>query len=109
VCPVKIDLHHQLLTWRREIAARGLLPRSKSLGMWGMSQVMRRPWLYQLAGRLARAIVPLLPRWVLYNRLNPWGKQRELPEFPRRSFRELYAAENGDAGVNGAKDTQHGQ
>jgi L-lactate dehydrogenase complex protein LldF len=109
VCPVKIDLHHQLLSWRREIAARGLLPRSKSLGMWGMSQVMRRPWLYQLAGRLARAIVPLLPRWVLYNRLNPWGRQRELPEFPRRSFRELYAAENGDAGVNGAKDTQHGQ
>ena len=25
---MKIDLHHQLLTWRKEIAHRGLLPRS---------------------------------------------------------------------------------
>ncbi len=32
VCPVKIDLHHQLLTWRREIAVRGHLPWSKADG-----------------------------------------------------------------------------
>src|SRR6185436_12806833 len=33
VCPVKIDLHHQLLAWRGEIARRGLLPASKRLSM----------------------------------------------------------------------------
>jgi L-lactate dehydrogenase complex protein LldF len=90
VCPVKIDLHHQLLTWRKEIAHRGLLPFSKRLSMKLGSFVLRHPGLFNFAGRLARRIVPHLPRFVLYNRLNPWGKQRELPEFPKQSFREQY-------------------
>ncbi len=90
VCPVKIDLHHQLLTWRGEIGRRGLLPWSKTIPMKLMSFVFRRPWLYTLAGRMARGILPLMPRWLLYNRLNDWGRQRELPPIPKHSFRELY-------------------
>src|SRR5438094_812713 len=50
VCPVKIDLHHQLLAWRREIAHRGLLPLSKRLGMSVMSVVLRHTWLYRAVG-----------------------------------------------------------
>jgi L-lactate dehydrogenase complex protein LldF len=91
VCPVKIDLHHQLLTWRRELAHQGLLSRSKRLGMQAMSFVFRRPALYRLAGRAARWLTPLLPRFMIYNGLNAWGKQRELPEFPAKSFSEQYA------------------
>ena len=90
VCPVKIDLHHQLLTWRREIGARGLVPITKRLGMIVTSTVFQHPWLYRLLGRLARTFVPLLPRFVLYNRFNPWGRQRELPSFPKKSFREQF-------------------
>lgn len=92
VCPVKIDLHHQLLTWRREIGLRGLVPITKRLGMTVGSLVFQHPWLYRLLGKLARTFVPLLPRFVLYNRLNPWGRQRELPNFPKKSFREQFAA-----------------
>jgi L-lactate dehydrogenase complex protein LldF len=88
---VKIDLHHQLLTWRRELAHQGLLSRSKRLGMQAMSFVFRRPALYRLAGRAARWLTPLLPRFMIYNGLNAWGKQRELPEFPAKSFSEQYA------------------
>ncbi|HWB10081.1 MAG TPA: lactate utilization protein B [Pirellulales bacterium] len=90
VCPVKIDIHHQLLTWRREIAARGLLSWHKRLAMRGASFVLRRTWLYVLLGKMMRGVGPWLPRWLLYSPLNAWGKQRELPTFPRRSFRELY-------------------
>ncbi len=90
VCPVKIDLHHQLLTWRREIALKGCLPLSKRLPIKLASIVLKRRWLYNLAGKLARCLVPLMPRFLLYNRLNDWGKQRELPLFPKHSFRELY-------------------
>ncbi len=94
VCPVKIDLHHQLLTWRREIAVRGLIPLSKRISMKLAGIVLRNSWLYSVSGKLTRWIVPKLPRFMLYNRLNRWGKQRELPQFPKRSFRELYKKRN---------------
>jgi L-lactate dehydrogenase complex protein LldF len=91
VCPVKIDLHHQLLTWRKEIAVRGLVPATKRLSMIAGSFVFQTPWLYRLAGKIARRVVPLLPRFMLYNSLNVWGRQRELPQFPKQSFREAFA------------------
>lgn len=90
VCPVKIDIHHQLLTWRREIAVHGKLPLTKRLSMKMASFVLRHPRLYRFAGKTARAIVPHLPRFMVYNKLNKWGRQRELPPMPKRSFRELY-------------------
>ncbi len=94
VCPVKIDLHHQLLAWRGEIGRRGLLPMSKKLPMLGLAFLLKRPWLYSLAGRVGRWFMPLVPRFLLYNPLNAWGRQRELPKPPRHSFRELYARRN---------------
>jgi L-lactate dehydrogenase complex protein LldF len=90
VCPVKIDLHHQLLTWRREIAVQGHLPWTKRTGMVLMSQLLRRPWLYKMAGRIGRFALRWSPRFVVYNPLNPWGKQRDLPPAPKQSFRQLY-------------------
>jgi len=95
VCPVKIDLHHQLLTWRGEIGRRGLLPWSKRLPMKALAFVLRRPRLYAFAGRMGRMIISVTPRWLLYNRLNTWGRQRDLPPVPAHSFRELYARKNG--------------
>jgi L-lactate dehydrogenase complex protein LldF len=102
VCPVKIDLHHQLLTWRKEIAHRGLLPVSKRWSMKLASVVLRNGWLYRLSGKLARAIVPRLPRFLVYNRFNAWGQKRELPKFPAKSFRELYQQRR-------RRDQNHGQ
>jgi L-lactate dehydrogenase complex protein LldF len=90
VCPVKIDLHHQLLTLRREIAVQGFLPWTKRLGMKLAAAVFRRPWLYRLLGRTGRWFLRHMPRWFVYNRFNPWGRQRELPPAPKQSFRDLY-------------------
>lgn len=92
VCPVKIDIHQQLLTWRREIAVRKQLKWSKRMAMKLAGWVLGTPWLYRAAGRMARWWIPKLPRILVYNRWNPWGKQRELPELAKRSFRELYRA-----------------
>ena len=47
-------------------------------------------WLFTTAGRVGRWLLPKLPRFMVYNRLNAWGKQRELPPMPKQSFRELY-------------------
>ena len=90
VCPVKIDLHQQLLTWRRHIVERKALSWSKRMTMKWAAMVMRRTWLYQLVGKLARWTLPKLPRWIVYNRFNAWGRQRELPPMPKESFRDLY-------------------
>jgi L-lactate dehydrogenase complex protein LldF len=80
VCPVQIDLHHQLLAWRGELAARGLVPLGKRvvsrMGAW----VLARTWAYRMVGKLARTFAGFLPR-------NPWTRQRDLPEMPRESFR----------------------
>jgi L-lactate dehydrogenase complex protein LldF len=93
VCPVKIDLHHQLLTMRREIAREGALPAGKRWGMKLASFVMRNARLYAFTGKLARGVMPWMPRFLVYHRWNPWGQSREMPGFPRQSFRELYRSE----------------
>jgi L-lactate dehydrogenase complex protein LldF len=90
VCPVKIPLHQQLLTMRREVARAGELPFSKRLSMKMASFVMRRTWLFNLGGKVARWLIPKLPRPLIYNRWNKWGRQRELPKVPKKSFREIY-------------------
>jgi L-lactate dehydrogenase complex protein LldF len=95
VCPVKIDLHHQLLAWRREVTRRGLLPLPKRLAMKAASLVLRFTWLYRAAGGAARWLVPRLPRFLVYNRFNAWGRQRELPPLPAKSFRRLYRERHG--------------
>ncbi len=94
VCPVRIDLHHQLLAWRGELVARGLLPPGKRLAMRLASLVFRFTWLYALAGKLARLGQRLLPG--LVRRLSgAWSRQRELPAPPKESFRELYRRTRG--------------
>jgi L-lactate dehydrogenase complex protein LldF len=98
VCPVKIPLHEQLLAWRKEIAVRGYLPGTKRAGMKLMGTVLRHPWLYRLAGRLGRLALRVSPRFLIYNPLNKWGRQRELPPAPKRSFRELYAERQAESG-----------
>ena len=91
MCPVKINLHEQLLTWRRDLALGGQLSRSKRFAMKWASRVYQRPRLYGFLGGIARTDLRWMPRFLVYNRMNPWGKQRELPAQPKQSFREMYA------------------
>jgi L-lactate dehydrogenase complex protein LldF len=90
VCPVKIDLHHQLLTWRKKLAAAGLLSWPKRMAMKGASFVFRHPALYRFAGGAARLALKVTPRSLVYLRFNDWGRQRELPEVPAESFRAAW-------------------
>jgi L-lactate dehydrogenase complex protein LldF len=54
------------------------------------SIVLRNTWLYRLVGKTARWMAPRLPRFMVYNRWNVWGRKRELPPMPRKSFRQQY-------------------
>lgn len=95
VCPVKINIHEQLLMLRHELVKKNLLPLPKRWAMSIGSAVFQRPWLYKLLGGMSRTALRLLPRFLVYNRLNPWGKQRELPTPPAKSFRDQFKARNG--------------
>ncbi len=94
ICPVKIDLHHQLLAMRKDLGDKKILPWSKTVPMGFASFVMRRPWLYRLTGKLTRVLLKYSPRFLIYNRFNRWGIDRELPEPPSQSFRKLYQLES---------------
>jgi L-lactate dehydrogenase complex protein LldF len=107
VCPVKIPLPEQLLTFRRDLARKGLVAWHKRVGLWCASFVMKRPWMFATAGWFARKIVPWTPRFLVYqNWLNPWGKQREIPEFPKTSFRDQYRRRRSPTS-NRPHDDQH--
>lgn len=95
VCPVKIDIHTQLYKWRQIVGTEGLAGTGKRRAMTLAARVFERPWLYRLGGRVARGLLRWLPRGAVYNRLNSWGRSRDLPEPPRQSFQEWYAQNRG--------------
>ena len=95
VCPVKVDLHEELYLRRQDVVEAGYLSPTKHTALKIATWVMQRPALMSLAGKMARAIVPLLPRSIVYSKLNIWGKSRELPPFPKKSFKELYQEKRG--------------
>lgn len=93
VCPVKINIHDQLYKWRRVIAERGLIPRKKALSLRIAGHILASPVLYRFTTSAARLAVRTLPRSLLYNRFNAWGRDRDLPEPPKESF-AAWAARN---------------
>lgn len=89
VCPVKVDLHHELYMMRQEVVKAGRLPLYKRISMFIAARIMASPFLFKLAGKLMRFALRILPRFAIYGPWNPWGWQRELPAAPKKSFREL--------------------
>jgi len=97
VCPVGIDLHHQLLAWRGELAAAGLVPAGKRLALRLAAWVFASPGRYALAGRLARLALRVLPARLSARLSGAWGRQRELPVAPAESFHERWRRTHGGA------------
>ena len=95
VCPVKVDLHDELYLRRQDVVEAGYLSTTKHTALKIATWVMMRPALMETFGWMARNIVPRLPRSIVYSKMNIWGKGRELPPFPKNSFKELYKAKKG--------------
>jgi L-lactate dehydrogenase complex protein LldF len=90
VCPVKIDIHEQLWKWRQAIVAEGYAATSKEVAMKGMAFVLARPALYRISGKVARVFMRVVPFLFRSKKLNPWYKQREMPDAPKQSFHDWY-------------------
>ena len=89
VCPVKIDIHEQLWKWRQEIVKEGYVSSDKKTAMKGMSYMFSNPALYRFVGIIGRWMMRNFPN-LLKSKHNLWFKQREIPEAPKKSFRDWY-------------------
>jgi L-lactate dehydrogenase complex protein LldF len=90
VCPVKIDIHDQLYKWRQVIVKNGYTDKSKTVAMQGMAYALSNPKAFDLAGKSFRLALKYIP-FAINNSLNPWFKQREMPEVPDTSFKKWYS------------------
>jgi L-lactate dehydrogenase complex protein LldF len=89
VCPVRIDLHHQLYR-ERERCVRAPEYRGKRRGLRAAAFLLRHPRLRRGAVRLLGRLLPRLPRTLIYHRYNLWGKEHEMPRPAKRSFSQHY-------------------
>ena len=89
VCPVKVDLGEQIYVWRQKLDEIGVANKQKKAMSLGLKLLMDRPKLFNSALKFA-PIVNHLPRFIVYNAANAWGKGREMPEFAKESFNEMW-------------------
>lgn len=89
VCPVKIDLAEQIYRWRQQLDSLHLADPQKKFLTKGMDLVMDYEAIFNLALKVA-PIVNRLPRFLVYNGLNDWGKGREMPVFATETFQAAW-------------------
>jgi L-lactate dehydrogenase complex protein LldF len=95
VCPVKINIHEQIYAWRRELVNRHEVPFVKKAAMKAAGELLSRPAAYRAAIAAADVALAHLPRFVIYNGLNAWGKGREVPRPPKQTFHSWYQVNRG--------------
>jgi L-lactate dehydrogenase complex protein LldF len=95
VCPVKINIHEQIAAWRKVMAENHELPLMKKSAMKAAGALLAHPTLYRAAIASADVALNVLPRFALYNRLNAWGKHREVPHAPQQTFHSWYHKNRG--------------
>lgn len=90
VCPVKIDIHEQIYGWREVMEENDQIQFVKKQAMRVADKVLSHPTLYQIATATVSTALEVLPHFAIYNRLNGWGKHRNVPEAATESFHEWY-------------------
>ena len=96
VCPVKINIHEQIYAWRKVIVEKRETPFVKRAAMKAAGALLARPALYRAAMQGANMALGSLPRFILYNGLNAWGKSRENPTPPPETFHQWYKRNRGE-------------
>jgi len=90
VCPVKIDIHEQIYGWREVMEEKGQIQTVKKQAMRVADKVLSNPTLYQISTTAVATALDVLPHFAIYNRLNAWGKHRDVPEAESETFHEWY-------------------
>jgi L-lactate dehydrogenase complex protein LldF len=91
VCPVQINIHEQIYQWREVMGAKGEFSTTKKAAMKVADQLLSNPRAYRAATEAGEGALRVLPRFAIYNRLNAWGRRRELPRPAAETFHQWYA------------------
>ena len=89
VCPAKVDLGEQVYQWRQQLKGLGHASTEKKWMSKGMSMVFNHKWIYNSALWWS-PVANHLPRFLIYNGLNAWGKGHEMMRFPKKPFHVLW-------------------
>jgi len=92
---VKINIHEQIYAWRRVLVNEHEVPVVKKAAMKVAGVVLSRPAAYRAAIATAYTALAHLPRFIIYNGLNAWGKHREVPHPPKQNFHSWYHVNRG--------------
>lgn len=90
VCPCKINIHEQIYLHRQEAVDKKLISNTKIKALKFATFLMKHPKLFELAGFSARIALRILPRFIVYSKINIWGKSRDLPTPPKKTFKDYY-------------------
>ncbi|MEM5311704.1 lactate utilization protein B [Paraburkholderia sp. JHI869] len=102
VCPVKINIHEQIYQWRQVIAAQHEVPFVKQEVLKMAGRLLGSPTLYRGTVKSLEGALRRLPNFMLYNPLNIWGKQRDLPHVPHTTFHAWYRKNRKGGGDGGS-------
>lgn len=91
VCPVHINIHEQIYQWREVMDTAGQFSTTKKAAMKLAGALLSRPEAYRTAAEAGGAALRVLPRFAIYNRLNAWGRHRDLPGAAEETFHQWYA------------------
>lgn len=89
VCPVQVDLSHQIYAWRQGLDDMGKADSIKKIMSGGMKFIFDRPGLYNAALKAS----PLINAGTAasgFVGLHLWGKGRRMPEFAKESFQSMW-------------------
>jgi L-lactate dehydrogenase complex protein LldF len=86
VCPVKINLHELLLDLRKETAKYNF-SKLKLFTLSVVGKVLGSAFLVNTFGKIYRKTFRFIPKFLLKN---GWTSSRELPNPPKKSFKEIY-------------------
>jgi len=87
---MKINIHEQLYKWRQIVTKDVKQPFVKRTILKIAGWVLAKPKLYNFAGKSARFMLKYAPRFMVYSKLNGWGKARELPKVKNGNFNDWY-------------------
>jgi len=90
ICPVKIDIHHQLLWLRQNAVQSGETPWQERLSMKLYLLGMKDDTLYRCGSKLLRGVLMLSGRLDQPLKIGGWSETRDLPALAPKTFKQLW-------------------